>query len=432
MSDHESAESDKKVHPSTLIKNAKIFDGVSDTLIEGQDVLVTDGMIAQIASDIAAPEGAKTIDADGRVMTPGFIYSHEHVMLQARATELLFGDDRYIAILGAHTLKQYFERGITTVRDMGGNTFGVKTAIDRGITPGPRLYQSGAMISQTSGHADHLAPSQPTAFMAGGRPDRMVETGDMLVVDGVPAVLHGARSQIRRGASQVKIAVSGGTGSISDPMDCVQYTPEEIQAAVMAATDYGTYVVAHAYNNASIRRAIDNGVLSIEHANLVDRETLQYMKDKGAWLSPQVTVYTFIPPGYTPVQVKKHREAMDGMQTLFEMAAEIGYEKIVVGTDIIADPERILTLLGELKHRTKWFSNAEVLRQATSKGGELMGMSGMLNPYPGKLGVIEEGAHADILLFGGNPLEDMDVVVDFETNMHLIMKAGEIYRNDIG
>jgi imidazolonepropionase-like amidohydrolase len=414
-----------------LIQNARIFDGVSEDLIEGQDVLVQDGMIAEIAAGIEPPEGAVVIDAGGRVMTPGFIYMHEHIMMQASSPELLIADDRYIAILATQTARDYLDRGITTIRDAAGNTFGLKQAIDRGVVPGPRIYPSGAMISQSSGHADHNFPSEPTSFMAGGRPDRMILRGDFVVVNGEAEVLHAVREQLRRGASQIKIANGGGTGSIADPLEVTELLPQEIRMATQAAADFGTYTMTHVYNTSGVRRAIENGVKSIEHGNLLDKETLQLMKDNDVWLSPQVTVYTFIPPGYTEGQAAKHRQAFAGIDQMFTAAKEIGFENIVFGSDIISSPDQILEMLGEFEQRTKWFTNVEILRQATSNGGELLAMSGILNPYPGKLGVIEEDAHADILLFDGNPLDDISVIVDFEDNMDLIMKAGVIYKNEV-
>jgi imidazolonepropionase-like amidohydrolase len=396
-----------------------------------QDVLVRDGMIAEIAAGIEPPEGAVVIDAGGRVMTPGFIYMHEHIMMQASSPELLIADDRYIAILATQTARDYLDRGITTIRDAAGNTFGLKQAIDRGVVPGPRIYPSGAMISQSSGHADHNFPSEPTSFMAGGRPDRMILRGDFVVVNGEAEVLHAVREQLRRGASQIKIANGGGTGSIADPLEVTELLPQEIRMATQAAADFGTYTMTHVYNTSGVRRAIENGVKSIEHGNLLDKETLQLMKDNDVWLSPQVTVYTFIPPGYTEGQAAKHRQAFAGIDQMFTAAKEIGFENIVFGSDIISSPDQILEMLGEFEQRTKWFTNVEILRQATSNGGELLAMSGILNPYPGKLGVIEEDAHADILLFDGNPLDDISVIVDFEDNMDLIMKAGVIYKNEV-
>jgi len=213
-------------------------------------------------------------------------------------------------------------------------------AIDRGYVVGPRIYPSGPMISQTSGYADHRHDSDDSALF-GGTWGPMVRNGDMVVVDGVSEVLKAARENLRRGATQIKIAVRGGTGSCADPLDVVEFTPEEIRAAVQAASDWGTYVLAHVYNNDGIRRAVDNGVKSIEHANLADEETRRHMKDKDVWLSPQVIVYTFIPKGYTEDQANEHRQAYARIDNMFTLAKKIGYTKIAFGSDIITDPETL-------------------------------------------------------------------------------------------
>ena len=416
--------------PKTLITNARIFDGHSETLADGVSVLVEGNKIAKIAKSIPAPDGAEVIDAGGRVMTPGFIYAHEHIMLQASSLELLTQDDRYLAILSGKMAGKYLERGITTIRDAAGNTYGLKQAIDKGLVPGPRIYPAGPMIAQTSGHSDHRLPTTPTTF-AGGKLDPMITRGDMIVADGVPELLKATRENLRRGSSQIKIAVGGGTGSISDPLEVVEYTDAEIQAVVQAATDFGTYVMAHVYNSKGIRRAIDNGVKSIEHGNLMDEGTLKYMKEKDIWLAPQVTVYTFIPPGFNEGQAAKHRQAFAGIDKMFTTAKKIGFENIVFGSDIISSPEQIENLQGEFEKRTKWFTPVEIMRQATSRGGELLAMSGPMNPYPGRLGVIEEGAYADLLLIDGNPIEDIMIMTDPRKNFHLIMKDGKIYKNTI-
>jgi imidazolonepropionase-like amidohydrolase len=242
-------------------------------------------------------------------------------------------------------------------------------------------------------------------------------------------VLKAVREALRRGASQIKIAVGGGTGSYADPLDVTEYTPDEIRAAVEAAADWGTYVMAHVYNSDGIRRAIDNGVKSIEHGNLVDEDTLRLMKEKGIWLSPQVIVYTFHPKGYTEDQKKKHDQAFAGIDNMFTIAKKIGFEKIAFGSDIITDPEMMKQINDEFKFRSKWFTPVEILRQATSKSAELLAMSGLRNPYPGKLGVIEEGAYADLLLINSDPLKDIEILTRPEENLALIMKDGVIYKN---
>lgn len=415
---------------ATLIKNVNIFDGKSENLAEGMSVLVEGNKITKVAKSIKAPDGATVIDAKGRTMTPGFIGAHEHIVGQMPFGDIFTQDTRYAAYVATQTVRDYLMNGYTSVRDVAGNTFSLKKAIDRGYVIGPRIYPSGSMISQTSGHSDHRHDSDASALI-GGTWDPMVRNGDMTVVDGVPEVLKAVRENLRRGASQIKIAVGGGTGSYADPLDVIEFTPEEIKAAVQAASDWGTYVLAHVYNNEGIRRAIDNGVKSIEHANLIDEKTLRYMKEKDIWLSPQVIAFSFIPKGYTEDQANKHRQAYAGIDNMFTLCKKIGFTKIVFGSDIITDPETLKHINDEFKLRAKWFTPAEILRQATANGAELLAMSGNRNPYPGKLGVIAEGAYADLLLIDGNPLADIEILTNPKKNLSLIMKDGEIYKNTI-
>lgn len=410
-----------------LITNANIFDGKSEKFAEGISVLIDGNKIAKIAESIPVPSGATVIDAKGRTMTPGFIAAHEHLIGQVPFNELT-NDTRYMAYAAVETARTYLMKGFTTVRDAAGNTYSLKKAIDQRIIVGPRIFPSGPMISQTSGHADHRHDSEESALVDGAW-DPMVRFGDMVVVDGVPEVLKAVRECLRRGSSQIKIAVGGGTGSRSDPLDVVEFTPEEIRAAVQAAEDFGTYVMAHVYNSEGIRRAVDNGVKSIEHANLIDEATLCYMMEKDVWLSPQVIVYTFIPKAYTEDQANKHRQAYAGIDSMFTNAKKIGFTKIAFGSDIVTDPEMVKRINDEFEYRTKWFSNFEILRQATSTTAQLLTLSGPRNPYPGKLGVIEESAYADLLLINGNPLEDISILTKPEENLVLIMKDGKIYKN---
>ncbi len=416
--------------PTTLITGARIFDGVSDTLIEGQDVLIEDGMIAQVAAGIAAPDGATVIDAAGRVMTPGFIDSHAHLMLQMSYSEGLNADEFYHAFISTRTARQYLMHGFTTVRDVMGNTYSLKSAIDQGIVVGPNVFPSGPMISQTSGHSDHRTPAYKPANLA-DEPDLFVKFFHAAIADGRAEVLQMTREALRRGSSQIKISVGGGTGSEYDPLDVIQFTEDEIRAAVEAASDWGTYVTAHVYNSDGIQRAIRAGVKSIEHGQLMDEDTMKMMMENDVWLSPQVIVYTFIPLGYTEDQAAKHRQAYDGIDNMFTMAKEMGFEKIAFGSDIITDPGMIERINEEFVFRTEWFDNAEVLRQATSKSAEMLSMSGLRAPYKGKFGVIEEGARADLLLINGNPLEDIEILVDYDSALALIMKRGEIFKNTV-
>ena len=419
-----------KPQRAVLINNVKIFDGKSTKLTEATNVLIVDNKIQKIGGAIKAPKNAVVINGGGRTMTPGFSDAHAHVMFQLSIGEGMRTDRFYHALVAARTAETYLMRGYTSIRDVGGNSFSMKLAIDRGITPGPRIFPSGPMISQSSGHSDHRPPNEPFK-LNGGQWSTFIKYEHLLVVDGVPEVLRGVRDVLRRGASQIKICVGGGTGSEFDPLDVVQFTDKEIQAAVNAASDWNTYVTAHVYNPKGIRRAIDNGVKCIEHANLIDEKTLRYMKEKNIWLSPQVIVYTFHPKGFTKDQKKKHDQAFAGLHMMFTAAKKIGFKKIAFGSDIITDPKMIERINEEFVQRRRWFTPAEILRQATANNGELFAMSGKRNPYPGKLGVIEEGALADLLLINGNPLKRIDILTEPEKNLALIMKDGRIYKNMI-
>ncbi len=421
---------ENKVLPQTLITNAKIFNGSSDKLSEPMSVLIEGNKIKKIASSIDAPKSASVIDAGGRVMLPGFIDSHSHLMFQLSFGDAFSSDEFYWAYVSTQAAKVYLDNGFTTVREVSGNSFSLKKAIDRGIVAGPRIYPSGPMISQTSGHSDHRTDANKSALIAND-PSIPMKYDMVQIADGRAEVLKAVREALRRGASQIKISVGGGTGSYADPLDTTQYTDDEILAAVEAAADWNTYVTAHVYNSDGIRRAVKNGVKSIEHGNLVDEKTLKYMKKKGVWLSPQVIVFTYHPRGYTEDQKAKHDQAYAGIDNMFKAAKKIGFENIAFGSDIITDLAMLKRINEEFVHRTKWFTPVEILRQATSKSGQLMALSNQRNPYPAKLGVIEEGAYADLLLVEGNPLKNIELLTKPKTNLVLIMKDGNVYKNII-
>lgn len=416
--------------PVTVIRNARVFDGVGTQRSAPQDVLIRGGRIEAIGRTLAVEPGAREIDAGGRTLMPGLIDAHAHIMLQLSVGKALSSDAFYYAYVSTLAAKSFLDSGFTTVRDMSGNSFSLKQAIDEGVVPGPRIFPSGAMISQTAGHSDHRSAGDPSRLIDPTSRSHLEELGMTVVADGRGEVLQAARENLRRGATQIKIAVGGGVASYADPLDVTQYTDDEIRAAVEAAQDWGTYVAAHVYNSDGIRRAIDNGVRSIEHANLVDRETLKYMKEKGAWLSPQVLVFKSEIRGLTPDQQAKQRQALDGVDQLMTMAREVGFENIVFGADVVTNLDALAGISEEFTLRTRWFKPAEILRQATSKAGELLALSGPRNPY-GTLGVIRQGAVADILVVDGDPLEDISVLANPSQNLRLIMKDGKIYKNTL-
>ncbi|MFI8199478.1 amidohydrolase family protein [Streptomyces sp. NPDC085942] len=257
----------------------------------------------------------------------------------------------------------------------------------------------------------------------------MQRDGHLLVVDGVPEMLQAARYVLGRGASQIKLVVSGGCTSERDPLDITEFTAEEIEAAVKVAGDWNTYVATHVYSISGVRRAVEAGVRTIEHANLIDAKTLELMKDSGTWLSPQVSVYVQDPPGLAPLTKKKFAQAREGLDTLFTLAKKTGLDRIGFGSDIISAPGTLAKTNEEFVHRAKWFSPAEALRQATGNNGKMLALAGPRNPYPGALGVIEPGALADVLLIDGDLLEDPSVLTDPERNLVVIVKDGQVFKN---
>jgi imidazolonepropionase-like amidohydrolase len=413
-----------------LIRRANIFDGRSEQLLMQQDVLLRDTVIAKIGSGLKAPDGAQIIDANGLTLSPGFIDSHTHIMLQLSYIEGLMSDPYFWAYQSTQIAQSMLMNGFTTIRDMSGNSYSLKKAIDRGLVVGPRIFPSGPMISQTSGHSDHRFDSHPSRLVSDQK-SVFQDYNMVAIADGRAEVLMAARESLRRGASQVKIAVGGGASSAFDPIDVVQYTLDEMKAAVDAAGDYGTYVAAHAYTDAAITRAIEAGVKTIEHGNLASPETLKLMQKNNVWLSPQVIVFTEFPRTLNALQRAKLEYVASGLDSLFKNVKKSGFQNIVFGTDIVMDPQLVKNMNREFTHRAKWFSPLEVLQQATSKGGEMLALSGKRSPYAGRIGVIAEGALADILLIRGNPLNDLSILTDPDKNLALIIKGGKIFKNQL-
>ena len=415
----------KKEAGAVLFRNVRVFDGRAETLREA-DILVEGSRIARISTTpIQAPAGTSIIDGGGRVMIPGLIDTHVHLAFTL-GLELPSTDPWYLAIREAVEAERTLMRGFTSVRDMGGNVFALKRAVDEGLVPGPRIYPSGAILSQTSGHGDFRSPVDPHPHFGGQWPNAYRE-GNLMLADGIPDVLTATREQLRRGASQIKVMAGGGIISPSDPIDVKQYTFEELHAAVQAAEDWNTYVAVHAYTSASITRALQAGVKSIEHGNLIDEEAMKLLAAKGAFLSPQAAVFLReirLPPD----NMAKFRQVGAGLDTMFALAAKY-QAKVTFGTDIIGTLEEHARQNEEFGARLKWFTPVEILRQATSHGGELLAASGPRNPYPGKLGIIEEGAYADLLIVNGNPLEDIRILEKPNDNLVVIMKNGQVYKN---
>jgi imidazolonepropionase-like amidohydrolase len=322
--------------------------------------------------------------------------------------------------------------GFTSVRDMGGPVFGLKRAIDEGYVEGPRIWSSGAPISQTSGHFDYRTPSElPSSIDTTPHPG--VRFGYNGIADGVDAVHKIVREQLMQGASLVKLAVGGGVSSNYDPIDVTEYTKPELEAAVADADNWGTYVAVHAYTPRAIQLAIEAGVLSIEHGHLIDEPTMKLLAERGVWLSlqPFLEDEDAIPTAPGSDNEAKYKQVAQGTDKAYRLAKQ--YEvKVAFGTDIQFNPKGIERQRFYLPKLTRWYTPAEALKQATHDNAELLAMSGPRNPYPGKLGVVEEGALADLLLVDGDPLADFKLLEDPEKNFLVIMKDGKIYKNAVG
>jgi imidazolonepropionase-like amidohydrolase len=417
---------------SVLIKNVRVFDGRSETLADGMNLLIVGNQIERVSREPLPTSGnALVLDGGGRVLIPGLIDTHLHLLGGVSRDAIQRGDLMYAAQIGNREARRVLLRGFTTIRDTGGNVFGLKRAIDEGITDGPRVYPSGAAISQTAGHADFRFYSEPHR-LRGGSYSIQERFGNAALADGVPEVLAMTREQLRLGASQIKLMAGGGAYSSYDPLDVKQFTLEEQQAAVKAAADWNTYVTVHVYNAEGIRRAIAAGVKCIEHGHLADEATLQLMAEKGIPLSTQVMpfVSTQELPGMTEVNKRKFRQVEEATDQVMRLARKHKVW-ITFSSDLVGTPENQAQQPKEFTQRARWFQPIEILRQATSDAARLLALSGPRNPYPGKLGVIEEGAYADLLIVNGNPLENIRLLEDPGKNLALIMKDGKVYKNTL-
>lgn len=412
--------------------NVRVFDGTSDTLRTGLRVVVDGRTIKAVEpADKPAPSGTHVIDCGGRVLTPGLMDAHWHAMMAALPLNvLLTADVGYINLAAADEAERTLMRGFTSVRDMAGPTFGLKRAIDDGLVAGPRIWPSGAMISQTGGHGDFRFPYEVPAA-----PNAPLSHGDAVgagaIADGADRVLQRAREQLMLGASQLKLAAGGGVSSNYDPIDVSQYTEAEFRAAADAAENWGTYVAVHAYTPRAIQTAIRGGVRCIEHGHLMDEATAELIARKGCWLSTQPFLDNeYANPQPTAAGRAKQLQVFAGTDTAYDLAKRHGI-KTAWGTDMLFDPKRTADQGAILTTLVRWYAPVEILKMATSANAELLAMSGPRNPYPGKLGVVEAGALADLLLVDGDPLADIKLVADPDKNFLVIMKDGRIYKNTL-
>jgi imidazolonepropionase-like amidohydrolase len=352
------------------------------------------------------------------------------MLVRPTPAALLTDDVGYLNLVAGAEARDTLMRGFTTVRDVGGPSFGLKRAIDEGIVAGPRIFPSGAIVSVTSGHGDFRQANE-LPRVVGAPQSRQEQTGASMIADSPDEVRVRVREQLLKGASQIKLTAGGGVASPNSPLDVSTFTEAELRAAVEAAENWGTYVTVHAYTPVSIQRAISAGVKCIEHGHLMDEATAKLIAERGIWLSTQAfpdEMADAFPPGSQ--ERAKAFTVFAGTDTSITLAKKYKL-KTAFGTDILFS-KRLAQRQGELLVKfTRWYTPAETLAMATGTNGELLALSGKRNPYPGKLGVVEEGALADLLLVDGDPVSNIELLQDPAKNLLVIMKDGKIYKNSL-
>lgn len=421
--------------PQLRVSNVHVFDSVEGRITAPMDVTVRDGVIAEVASAGGAAhspdDSGIEIDGSGKTLMPGLIDAHWHGMfttISAVAAEL--SEIGYVFARAVVAARDTLLRGFTTVRDLGGPVFGIKQAIDDGTIAGPRIFPAGGFISQTGGHGDFRLPNEVPRGIAGHLSYSEI-IGAAVIADGEPEVLRGVREMLRRGASQIKLMAGGGCASTYDPLDVAQFTEAEMRAAVEATENWGTYVTVHAYTPRAIRTAVAAGVRCVEHGHLADEATVALLAENGIWwcLQPFLDDEDVAP--LPPANRAKFMEMVAGTDTAYELAIKHGV-KVAFGTDILFDAKLARRQGAQLAKLTRWYSPAEVLQQATIRNAELLAMSGPRNPYPGRLGVVAEGALADLILVDGDPVADISLIARPDEAFTAIVKEGRLVKGALG
>jgi imidazolonepropionase-like amidohydrolase len=460
-----------------LFKNVNVFDGKSDKLLMGYDVLVVKNLIKKVAKDIPtsgtyeldvktgglkpmeAPHTAEfghanvvmiyeqeqtvkkevkvnVIDGGGRTLMPGMIEGHGHVTYASPLLDMMLNQDiTEQAIRAARRAHDYLMAGFTTVRDMGGNAFGLRKALDAGMFPGPRIYPSGPAIGQTTGHGDFRTANDGHPYFDGRERAGVAERlGWTKIADGPDEVRRAVRDNLFRGAAQIKLMAGGGVTSFTDPLFSAAYSAAELAAGVEEAKRYGTYVAVHAQTNAGVVASLDAGVISIEHGLILEEDTVKRMAKAGAYYCPQAFLalqdVSKNPMFQDPIQQEKNRQVAKGAPQAIEWAKKYGV-KILWGSDLFFGDDAWVNFRQEFAYRDRFFTPIEQMVQVTGNNGEILGLSTWKNPYPhGPLGVIKEGAYADMLLIDGDPTKDIRLLMDSD-NIDLIMKDGKIYKNKL-
>ena len=399
-----------------VLTNANILDPDLGVIRESCHVRIEDERIREVSDGPLSAGSAEVVDLRGRTLMPGLIDAHVHVALttldlaaMGRKPAML------VALEAAPILKRMLYRGFTTVRDAAGPVRGLAMALQRGLIEGPRLFYAGRALSQTGGHGD-FRPLEDDPEIC---PCQVYTSGISHVADGVSAVRAAAREELRQGASQLKIMASGGVASPSDPVWNVQYSEEEMRAIVEEAAGWRTYAMAHAYSPEAISRAVRAGVRTIEHGNLIDEPTAQLMAEANAFLVPTLVTYFKIDElgrdlGMPAVSLRKVTDVLDAGLSSLERCREAGVP-MGFGTDLLGETHDAQS--EEFTIRARVLPAADVIRSATTVNAEILGRTG-------ELGVVREGALADLLVVDGDPLRDLSLLTGQGEHLAGILQGG--------
>jgi imidazolonepropionase-like amidohydrolase len=410
--------------PPIVLEHAALLDGTVNERRDGYHVVIEADRIREVSDIPITLQHAQRIDLGGRTLMPGLIDAHVHVIATSLNVMNLANEPTSLTTARALRIAEgMLQRGFTTVRDAGGADWGLAAALDSDLSPGPRVFFSGRALSQTGGHGDFRSRTWETDSCA----CCMNASQLTVIADGVPAVQHAAREELRRGATQIKIMGSGGVASPTDPVWNLQYSEDEIRAIVWEAHAWRTYVMAHAYTPEAIARCVRFGVRSIEHGNLLDANTAAIMADHQAFLVPTLVTYEAMhregkQGGLPQVSIDKIKDVREAGLQAVEHAQAAGVA-IGFGTDLLGETHHYESL--EFALRAQVHSPFEVIRSATLVNADLLNRTG-------ELGVIAPGALADLLVVDGNPLDDLNLLQEQGKHLSLIMKGGKLYKQMLG
>ena len=406
---------------SYVLFGGRFLDPRQRDLRDGVEVLIEGDRIREVAERPIASSSAARVDLRGRTLMPGLIDAHMHLFLAE--VNLRFLEDMPLTLLttkAALAARQMLMRGFTSARDAGGSDHGIKTAIESGIVDGPRLFIAGIPISQTGGHGDHRRRTQ-TAMECSCCSGLASMSR---IADGVPEMLRTVRDELRKGADQIKLMVSGGVASQSDPLESLQFRVDEIEAAVEQATNWRSYVMAHAYSAPAILRAVECGVRTIEHGNLVDEAGARAMAQRGAYMVPTLVAYDALQRrgpdyGLTAYSIEKNKIVLEAGLRSLELCRAAGV-KMGFGTDLLGELQDDQCL--EFRIRSQAMTPQEIIHSATVVNAEIVQRAGLL-------GELVPGAYADLLVVDGDPYRDLGVFDADGTRLAGIMKGGRWYKN---